>query len=85
MSPEPLFTQRNIANRFQSTDDDAIGILSGGVQALGIGHAIVMGHYGCVGIQAAVLPRPDTTDDFSGNSVQSWINPIRYTCLNSSR
>jgi len=44
-----------------------------------------MGHYGCGGVQAAMLPKPDTTDDFSGNSVQTWINPIRSTFSNSSR
>lgn len=83
--PGAFFTQRNIANQFQPTDNNAISVLSYGVQSLGIGHIIVMGHYGCGGVQAAMLPRPNTTGDPAGCSVQSWINPIRYTYLNSSR
>ena len=83
--PGALFTQRNIANQFQPIDNNAISVLSYGVQFLGVGHIIVMGHYGCGGVQAAMLPRPNTTDDFSGSSVQDWVNPIRHTYLNSSR
>jgi hypothetical protein len=83
--PGALFTQRNIANQFQPIDNNAISVLSYGVQFLGVGHIIVMGHYGCGGVQAAMMPRPNTTDDFSGSSVQDWINPIRHTYLNSSR
>ncbi|KAF9642771.1 carbonic anhydrase, partial [Thelephora ganbajun] len=83
--PGALSTQRNIANQFQPIDNNAISVLSHGVRFLGVGHIIVMGHYGCDGVQAAMLPRPNTTDDFSANSIQRWINPIRYTYLNSSR
>lgn len=83
--PGALFTQRNIANQFQPTDNNAISVLSYGVQSLGVGHIVVMGHYGCGGVQAAMLPRPNTTDDPTGCSVQSWINPIRYTYMNSTR
>lgn len=83
--PGALFSQRNIANQFQPIDNNAISVLSYGVQSLGVGHIIVMGHYGCGGVQAAMLPRPNTTNDYAGSSVQSWINPIRHTFLNSSR
>jgi len=84
--PGAFFTQRNIANQFQPTDNNAISVLSYGVQALSVGHIFVMGHYGCGGVKAAMLPRPNTTDDDSSqNSVQGWINPIRYTYWNSSR
>jgi len=83
--PGALFTQRNIGNQFQPIDNNAISVLSYGVQSLGVGHIIVMGHYGCGGVAAAMLPRPNTTNDPSLSSVQSWINPIRYTYMNSSR
>jgi len=83
--PGALFSQRNIANQFQPIDNNAISVLSYGVQSLGVGHIIVMGHYGCGGVQAAMLLRPNTTNDYAGSSVQSWINPIRHTFLNSSR
>lgn len=83
--PGALFAQRNIGNQFQPTDNNAISVLSYGVQSLGVEHIIVMGHYGCGGVAAAMLPRPNTTNDPSGSSVQDWINPIRYTFANSSR
>jgi carbonic anhydrase len=83
--PGALLAQRNIANQFQPIDNNAISVLSYGVQSLGVGHIIVMGHYGCGGVRAAMLPRPNTTGDFSRSSVQSWINPIRHTFLNSTR
>jgi len=83
--PGALFSQRNIANQFKPNDNNAISVLSYGVQSLGVGHIIVMGHYGCGGVRAAMLPKPNTTNDFSGHSVQSWINPIRHTYWNSSR
>jgi carbonic anhydrase len=83
--PGAFFTQRNIGNQFQPIDNNAISVLSYGVQSLGVGHIIVMGHYGCGGVGAAMMPSPNTTDDPSGNSVQTWINPIRYTYQNSNR
>lgn len=83
--PGALFTQRNIGNQFQPIDNNAISVLSYGVQSLGVGHIIVMGHYGCGGVAAAMLPKPNTTGDPSGSSVQSWINPIRFTYMNSTR
>jgi carbonic anhydrase len=83
--PGALFTQRNIANQFKPNDNNAISVLSHGVHNLGVGHIILMGHYGCGGVAAAMQPRPDTTNDPSRSSVQDWINPIRYTYLNSSR
>jgi len=83
--PGELFTQRNIANQFQPIDNNAISVLSYGVQHLGVGHIIVMGHYGCGGVRAAMLPRPNTTNDYSRTSVETWINPIRFTYMNTTR
>ena len=82
---DSIFVQRNIANQFRPVDNNAISVLSYGVHALGVAHVIVMGHYGCGGVQAAMLPKPNTTGDFPSSSVQKWINPIRRTFLNSNR
>jgi carbonic anhydrase len=84
-APGALFTQRNFGNQFQPADNNAVSVLSYGVQSLGVEHIIVMGHYGCSAVGAAMLPRPDTTNDPSGCSVQSWIDPIRSNYLNSTR
>ena len=50
--PGALFTERNIANQFQPDDSSTISFLSYGVQTLGVGDIIVMGRYGCGGVQA---------------------------------
>lgn len=83
--PDTLFSQRNIANQFQLTDNNAVSVLSYGVQSLNVGHVIVMGHYGCSGVLAAMSPWPNTDNDTMACSVQSWVDPIRQTLANSSR
>jgi len=83
--PGTLFSQRNFGNQFQLTDNNAASVLSYGVQTLGVGHVIVMGHYGCGGVMAAMSPWPNTDNDTMGCSVQSWIDPIRAVFANSSR
>lgn len=84
-APGTLFSHRNIANQFQLTDNNAISVLSYGVQSLGVGHIIVMGHYGCGGVLAAMSPWPNTDNDAMGSSVQNWINPIRQVFTTSNR
>jgi carbonic anhydrase len=43
-----------------------------------------MGHYGCGGVQASILDRPDYLDR-AGEVVQAWIDPIRRLYLSSTR
>lgn len=85
-SPPPgvLFTERNIANQYAAGDLNAISIVAYGVAELKVGHVIVMGHYGCGGVQASVLNKPDHLDR-AGEAVQAWIDPIRVLYQNSTR
>ena len=82
--PGDLFTERNIANQYTGSDLNAIATIAYGVTALKVGHIIVMGHYGCGGVQASILNKPDHLD-YAGDSVQKWIEPIRSLYQNSTR
>ena len=85
-SPPPgvLFTERNIANQYGGEDLNAVAILAYGVTELRVGHVVVMGHYGCGGVQASILNKPDNLDR-AGEAVQAWIDPIRTLYYNSTR
>jgi len=82
--PGELFTERNIANQYTGSDLNAIATIAYGVTALKVGHIIVMGHYGCGGIHASILKKPDNLD-YAGDAVQKWIEPIRSLYQNSTR
>ncbi|KAF8058667.1 carbonic anhydrase [Lyophyllum atratum] len=81
--PGTLFTTGNVANQFHEHDLNSKAVLAYAVDALGVRHVIVMGHYGCGGVAAATLPPPpppsqaDTNTDVVGNPVEEWITPIR--------
>ncbi|KDR79973.1 hypothetical protein GALMADRAFT_61844 [Galerina marginata CBS 339.88] len=83
--PGTLFTQRNIANQFQSNDANAQSVLSYAVAELGVNHVIVMGHYGCGGVAAAIASPPTNQVDAANGAVQNWIEPIREIFRTSTR
>ncbi|KAF8174076.1 carbonic anhydrase [Pholiota molesta] len=83
--PGTLFTQRNIANQFQSGDANAQSVLSYAVAELGVNHIIVMGHYGCGGVAASIASPPVNQIDAANGAVQSWIEPIREIFRSSNR
>lgn len=84
-APGTLFTERNIANRFVSNDINSVSVLSYAVTELGVSHVIVMGHYGCGGVGASILPRPTDNSSYAGEAVQNWIEPIRNLFQTSPR
>ena len=82
--PGTLFTQRNIANQYNPTDPNAQSVLAYAVAELGVKHIILMGHYGCGGVGASIIPPPASVDAANG-AVQAWIQPIREIFQSSSR
>ncbi|KAF8652375.1 hypothetical protein AX16_004403 [Volvariella volvacea WC 439] len=83
--PGTLFTQRNIANQFIHTDANAHSVLSYAVSVLGVKHVIVMGHYGCGGVAAAIATPAASPVEAALGEVENWIAPIRELFQSSSR
>ncbi|KAJ7497021.1 carbonic anhydrase [Mycena latifolia] len=93
-----IFGQHNLGNIYSQTDANADAALVYGVEELGVKHIIVMGHYGCPTVGAALLSNATTT---SGNKsqvetnnsthnhtmkeVEAWIQPIREVYSSSNR
>jgi len=99
--PGTIFATRNIANQFHSDDISALSTLAYGVNHLdSVQHILVMGHYGCGGVSAAitsanqttvtsdVLPRaapPDAQETPGDAAIDQWIEPITQIYLTSNR
>ncbi len=68
--PGDLFDHRNIANQVNLTDMNLLSIIEYAVEILNIEHIIVLGHYRCGGVKAAVegLGEEDI--------VENWVSQI---------
>ena len=67
--PGEIFIHRNIANQVNITDINFLSVLEYSIEYLFIKHIIVVGHYSCGGIAAAV-------DGVDQGLVENWISPV---------
>ncbi|TFK32444.1 carbonic anhydrase [Crucibulum laeve] len=87
-TPGTMFTSGNIANQFHEEDLTSNAVLSYAVETLGVKHVVIMGHYGCGGVAASMVPEPVHTPAEphpAHVAVQRWIEPIREVYRKSSR
>ncbi|AZI36340.1 putative carbonic anhydrase [Caenibius tardaugens NBRC 16725] len=70
LDPGEMFVHRNVANLAMESDPNFAAALQFAIEVLHVEHVIVVGHYGCGGIQAAMIP---ATNDAIGN----WLAPVR--------
>jgi len=70
LDPGELFVHRNVANLAPPQDANYLSVLQFAVDVLKVRHVIVVGHYGCGGISAAV-------DGKRRGLVDHWLHPIR--------
>ena len=70
LDPGELFVHRNVANLAPPQDANYLSVLQFAVDVLQVKHVLVVGHYGCGGVAAAV-------DGKRRGLVDHWLHPIR--------
>lgn len=75
LDPGELFVHRNVANLAPPQDANYLSTLQYAVSVLKVKHVLVVGHYGCGGVRAAV-------ESQGAGLIDHWLTPIRNLAHN---
>jgi carbonic anhydrase len=70
LDPGEMFVHRNIANLAPPQDANYLSVLQFAVEVLKVRHVLVVGHYGCGGVRAAL-------DGHRHGLIDHWLHPVR--------
>ena len=70
LAPGELFVHRNVANFVVHTDFNCLAVLQYAIDVLKVEHVIVVGHYGCGGIKAAL-------EDSAHGLIDNWLRHVQ--------
>lgn len=70
LPPGEVFVHRNVANLLHHNDINALSVIQYAVDVLRVQHIMVVGHYGCGGIKAAIAGGDNGIVDY-------WLNTVR--------
>jgi carbonic anhydrase len=70
LDPGEMFVHRNVGNLAPPQDANYLSVLQFAVDVIKVNHILVVGHYGCGGVAAAV-------DGQRRGLVDHWLHPIR--------
>ena len=68
--PGEIFIHRNVANQVGITDMNLLTVLEYSIEYLHIEHIVVIGHYRCGGVAAAV-------DGIDEGLIENWVSPVK--------
>lgn len=78
LMPGELFVHRNVANLVNHTDLNLLSVLQFAVEVLKVEHIMVVGHYGCGGVRAAMEDEPH-------GLIDNWLRQVRELYLRNRK